>query len=295
MNDRRLTPATPRVAHVSLRGKIASPCFVEGQSAIVVQPVVDLLPEPDVNFGRMDRQLLFGESVTLLEDYKDHRFVMSEKDGYVGWVRARDVDDATPAKPTHVVCQRSTHLYTFPDMKQTRHVREFSLGSRFEVIGQTGSFARISLPNQSGGGFVGLDGFDHRFVPMQHIRALSAPEADPVAVAERLIGTPYLWGGNSAFGVDCSGLVQIACQMCGVLCPGDSDLQQNHFPAAPDDLYHRGDLLFWQGHVAMVSDPETVLHANAHHMAVAYEPLADAVARIETQGGGQVVKHARLT
>jgi len=119
---------------------------------------------------------------------------------------------------------------------------------------------------------------------------------DPVTIATVLLGTPYLWGGNSAFGIDCSGLVQAACMVCGIACPGDSDMQAAGLGQLVTDGSppRRGDLLFWKGHVAWVSGPDTILHANAHHMAVAYEGLVAAVARIAAQGGGPVTAHRRL-
>lgn len=292
--DRRLTPFNGRVAHVSLRGKVDAPRFVEGRPAVVVQSKVALLPEPDINGTRMDRELLFGEKATLLEYHQGHGFVIAEKDGYVGWVGAWDINDKALATPTHVVSQRTTHLYKEPDMKQSRRASGYSLGSRFEVLDQDARFARVRLSCPSDQWDTD-NGFEYRYAPLQHIRPLSQPESDPVAVSERLIGTPYLWGGNSAFGIDCSGLVQMGCQMCDIPCPGDSDQQQAHFSAAPDDQYQRGDLLFWKGHVAWVADPDTLLHANAHHMAVVYEPISKAIARIESQGDGPVTKHARLT
>jgi cell wall-associated NlpC family hydrolase len=132
-------------------------------------------------------------------------------------------------------------------------------------------------------------------VPKPHLRPISHPFRDPVTVAQLFFGTPYLWGGNSAFGIDCSGLVQAALLACGIACPGDSDLQAALGNTVPDDApMLRGDLIFWKGHVAMVVDDQTLIHANAHHMAVAYEPIDAAIARIKAQGGGTVTGRRRL-
>jgi cell wall-associated NlpC family hydrolase len=130
-------------------------------------------------------------------------------------------------------------------------------------------------------------------VPLVHLAPLEVPEADPVVVSERFLGTPYLWGGNSAAGIDCSGLVQAACLACGIACPGDSDMQAA-LGVAAEGPPRRGDLLFWKGHVALVRDAETLIHANAHHMAVTVEGIEAATARIAAQGHGPVTAHRRL-
>jgi cell wall-associated NlpC family hydrolase len=133
-------------------------------------------------------------------------------------------------------------------------------------------------------------------VPEAHLRPLDTPETDPVAVLKRFIGTPYVWAGNTGFGIDCSGLVQAALLACGQPCPGDSDLQEQALgrPLAAGEPLERGDLIFWKGHVAMAVDEATLIHANAHAMAVAYEGAATAIARIEAQGGGQTTSRRRF-
>lgn len=294
--DRRLTPFNGRVAHVSLQGRVAADQFVQGTPAVVTQPVTDILPTPDVNGTRMDRQLLLGERVTVVDHDKGHDFVMSAKDGYVGWIVPWSANDKALAAPTHTVCVRATHFYRHRDMKQSRYAWGYSLGSRVIVTDDDGFLAQLRVPcstdaEQSD------DGYRTCFAPSAHLCPVDQPETDPVAVAERLIHTPYLWGGNSAFGIDCSGLVQIACRACGIACPGDSDLQEATLgETLPDGVAaQRGDLLFWKGHVAWVSDVATILHANAHHMAVAFEPMDVAIARIAAQNGGPVTRRVRLS
>ena len=128
------------------------------------------------------------------------------------------------------------------------------------------------------------------------MRPLDRPFSDPVTIAQLFFGTPYLWGGNSGLGIDCSGLVQAALRACAVPCPGDSDMQLDdlgaEIPAGAS--LARGDLMFWKGHVGMMVDADVMLHANAHHMATAYEPIADATLRIKAQGDGDVIGRKRL-
>lgn len=269
MSDRRLTPANGRVAAERLRGTVAADTFSSGAARQIIAPVADLLHAPG---GARDRQLLRGAGVTVYEERGGWAFVQAAADGYVGYMPIETLGKATA--PTHVVTARASHAYAEPDFKSAE-LMGLSLGSLLAVDGESDRFAST----------------DAGFVPRVHLREIG-PEPDPVRVAERLLGTPYLWGGNSAWGVDCSGLVQLGCALAGIACPGDSDLQEAAFADAGGG-YARGDLLFWKGHVAWVADEARLLHANVHHMAVVHEPINAAIARIEAQGDGPVTAHKR--
>ncbi len=134
------------------------------------------------------------------------------------------------------------------------------------------------------------------FVPRQHVRTSDTVATDPAAIAALFLGAPYLWGGNSHLGIDCSGLVQAACLACGIPCPADSDQQAEGVgtPLPEDTPLQRNDLIFWDGHVALVTDAMTLIHANAGHMAVVYESVSEAIVRIETQGDGKPTHFKRL-
>lgn len=241
----------------------------------VTSPVVDLCRQPD---STRDRQVIFGDAVTVLHHAQDWRLIQREKDGYCGYVRA--VALGPRQIPTHHVTARATHAYAAPDMKSPDRT-SLSFASQITARSETATFVECDLG----------------FIPRQHLHRIGDIATDPVAVATRFLGTPYLWGGNSAWGIDCSGLVQLACLACALPCSGDSDQQcaglGTHLPAG--SAYKRNDLLFWKGHVAQIVDADTLLHANAGHMTVAEEGIEAAITRIAAQGDGPVTAHKRLT
>jgi cell wall-associated NlpC family hydrolase len=273
--DPRLTPFNGRVAHASLRGQVEAERFTEGTDARLAVPLADLAAKPG---GARARQLLMGAQFLVLERRDGWAFGQAGRDGHVGWLEAGALEGWSA--PTHWVAAPATHLYLAPDIKR-REVTALSLGARLRIVAETGTMAETDA---------GL------YVPRVHIRPLGDWAADPVAVAESLVGTPYLWGGDSRAGIDCSGLVQAALLACGRCCPPDSDLQAGALgqPVPAGAPLRRGDLVFWAGHVGWMTDAGHLLHANAHHMAVAREPLARAEARIEAAGGGAVTVRRRL-
>ncbi len=241
--------------------------------AHVIMPIVDLLRAPD---GPRDRQLLLGDRVQIRQDMGGWCHVQADKDGYAGYVPTASLGPARQA--THWISAPSTHVYSAPDLKSPDQMA-LSFGSRVSVLSRAGDFAQTT----------------NGFVPCVHITPLATRPGDPLDVAALFLGTPYLWGGNSRFGIDCSGLVQAAYLACGHPCPGDASQQENAFgpPLPPGTAPRRGDLLFWKGHVAMVSDPDTLLHATAFHMAVCHEPLRPTLERIRAHGDGKVTSHLR--
>ncbi|WP_431298202.1 NlpC/P60 family protein [Tabrizicola sp. BL-A-41-H6] len=270
--DRRLTPFSGRVALTALQGRIDAP-LTAGEAAQVVVPLADLLAKPG---GARDRQILLGDAVTVVDRDQGHCFVQTAKDGYCGWLDEAAVGDASP--PTHWVSAPATHVYPEPRV-QARERIALSLGAKLCVTGTHGTWAETTLG----------------FVPAVHVRRLGDWAGDPVSVAESLIGTPYLWGGNSRAGLDCSGLAQVSLHAAGLDCPGDSDMQQALGAALSDgDALQRSDLLFWKGHVAIVTGPDRLIHSNGHSMSVAYEGIVETIARIASQGGGPVIARRRL-
>jgi cell wall-associated NlpC family hydrolase len=268
--DPRLTPARADLAAKHLEGKVQAARYVEGHVREVIEPQAPLRREPRPD-APLDTEALKGERVTIYDSNGEGwAWGQLAADGYVGWLPENALSPPGPA-PTHKVTALRTLVFPGPSIKLPP-LEALPFGARLAI-------ARIEdrmAVTPSGA-----------YVPAAHLAPLGDNERDFVAVAERFLGTPYLWGGKTALGLDCSGLVQVALTACDVSCPRDSDMQEQALgTAVTTDLsaLRRGDLIFWKGHVAIVRDRETLLHANAYHMAVAVEPIAEAVARIRGAG-----------
>ena len=270
MTDRRLTPATTRIALSSLAGQTDLP-LTEGESLRIALPLVDLLRAPG---GPRDRQLWLGERFTVIDRADGFVFGQAQKDGYCGWLPEAAVAEGT--QPTHWVAVPGSHLYAGPKV-QAPETAALPMGARVTVTGEQGAFAETPLG----------------FVPMAHLLPVGRWLSDPVSVAESLLGTPYLLGGNSRAGIDCSGLVQLAHHACGISLPGDSDLQETALELATGDT-RRGDLIFWPGHVALAVGESLLIHANGQTMSVAYEPIAACIERVKAAEGRVPSSYRRL-
>ncbi|QEW18198.1 Gamma-D-glutamyl-L-lysine endopeptidase [Marinibacterium anthonyi] len=271
MTDRRFWPANGRVAHESLAARVKGVDLTDGQIRRIGVPVADLFAAPG---GARDKQMLFGHAFNVLEERNGWAFGFDVVDNYVGYLRSDHLHDMPES--THRVIARSSHIYTLDDIKSPDRT-PLSHFSELAVVAETDEFVELT----TGG-----------FVPVQHVAPLSWRAEDPATEAERYLGTPYLWGGNSAWGIDCSGLVQTAFYAAGRACPRDSDLQAKAWSDAEGPL-QRGDLVFWKGHVGMMLDDTRLLHANAFHMAVAVEPLDRARERIAAKDFGEITRMAR--
>ena len=271
MDDPRLTPARPDLAAKYLEGKVKAARFVTGQEFCVIDAIAPLREAPMADAVLLT-QALKGERVTVYErNGEGFAWGQLNSDGYVGWIPDAALGKPAAA-PTHKVTALRTFAFPAASIKQPP-LETLSMGSLISVAREDGAFA------------VTREGW---YLPRGHVGGIDEIEQDFVAVAERFLGTPYLWGGKSSLGIDCSGLAQIALTAAGTGCPRDSDMQQDGLGRALDAAkmkkLKRGDLIFWKGHVAIVRDAETIVHANAHHMATVIETTADAIARIKAAG-----------
>lgn len=272
MTDDRLLAANGRVADDALRGQVEADQFVTGEPRSVSVEVSDLRDAR----GCRQRQLLLGAMVTRFEDRDGQSFVRAAN-GYVGYLDSAAL--GPPVAVTHRVGTLATHAYDEEDMKSP-DVASLPFDARLQVIDERKHFYETTLG----------------FVPKRHLRPLDRPFADPATIAQLHFGVPYLWGGNTTRGIDCSGLVSAALTVCDMDCPGDADLQMADLghSLTLDAPLERGDLIFWKGHVGIMVDAETLVHANGHHMAVAYEPFANAKIRIAAQEFGDILAIKRL-
>ena len=271
MLDRRLNAYRPDLADERLTGQVEAARFTAGTSMQVSVPVVDLRAEPRMDSGPQT-QMIFGDSVRVFEEMDGWSWVQAERDGYTGYVSAAALE--RPAgDATHMVAVPRTFVYPGSDLRFP-HTKALSLGSRVRIVGAAETRGTKYALLESSEALIA-----------SHLVPVDEHAADYVAVAETLLHTPYLWGGTSGFGIDCSGLVQLSMWVAGRKVLRDSDMQQNTLGdiIEPDATYSnlkRGDLVFWKGHVAICASPDMLIHASGHTMTVTLEPLQDAIKRI---------------
>lgn len=265
--DRRLNAYRPDLAEATLEGAVTAERYVTGTPARVAVPVAALRPRPNEAAG-IDTQVLFGERVRVLDRADGWAWVKSDFDSYVGYLPETALDMAvTPA--THVVAVPRTFAYCGADLR-TPAAFALSIGSRLTVVGES---------ETRGTRYFTLEG-GQSVVAGHCLPAGETAGDDYVAIAGRFLETPYLWGGRSGFGLDCSALVQLSMMMAGRSVPRDSDMQAAGLGTPIEHgALRRGDLVFWKGHVAIMEDEATIIHANGHTMSVAREPLAAAIER----------------
>ena len=277
--DKRLTPARPDLAAEYLRGQVEAQAYLPGCEMHVVEESLPLFPQP-TREGPIDTHALFGETVVVYEiDEEGWAWGQLKSDGYVGYLPTEGLREAGAAPNRKVVAPR-TLVYPGPSMKLPTW-GALPLGALVAVAQESGDFAEVP----------GLG-----FVWREHLAGLDHAAPDFVAVAERFLHAPYLWGGKTSCGLDCSGLIQIALHASGVAAPRDTDMMERAL-GAPIDMaagLRRGDIIFWKGHVGVMRDADTLLHANGHHMLVVSEPLAVARERIVAKTGADVTSVRRL-
>ncbi|MDB5588049.1 MAG: hydrolase Nlp/P60 [Devosia sp.] len=273
MPDPRLTLARDGIAARSLEGIITATRYVDTTMRQTNTPSSALRRAPSRDAEQLD-QLLFGELFEVLDEADGWAFGQAKRDGYVGYVETATLIGQTTA-PTHTVRALRTYGFSAPSIKAAP-IGLYSMNALLTAEGKDGRFIKTA-----GGWFV-----------EEHLAPIGQPETDYVGVAQRFVGAPYQWGGRESLGLDCSGLVQQAFYASGQACPRDSD--QQAAMGEPVETLRRGDLVFWRGHVAILTSATDIVHANATHMAVVIEPLAEAIARTVARGSGEPTAYRRI-
>ncbi|WP_035694014.1 NlpC/P60 family protein [Azospirillum halopraeferens] len=263
--DPRRHPVRQDLAAAHLRGRVTVPRFVEGEEHRVTAGTAGMRADPAAT-ARQTSQVLYGEGFTVYDRRHGWAWGQCATDGYVGWVPAAALAPGAP-RPTHVVTALAGFRFPEPDLK-VPPLDTLPLGAAVCAVGERNGYLELA---------------DGGWIYARHLAPAGTVEPDPVATAERLLGVPYLWGGRTPHGIDCSGLAQLALLRAGIPCPRDSDMQRDEVgePVPVEGPYRRADLVFFPGHVGLMLDGERLLHATAFTMTVTVEPLVAVAERVD--------------
>ena len=282
--DRRRHAYRADLADAQLEGRVTAERFVAGTKAAIAAPSASchVRPEPG---APVDTEMLCGEPVAVFEAADGWCWVQSLADGYVGYVRLGAVGDAIAADM--LVKVPLAPVFPGPSIKLPPR-QSLPMGALLTAA---------AAPVEGGGERFHQIAGEERYVLAKHLAPLGTPPRDWVALAERYVGAPYVWGGKTWDGIDCSGLVQLALQTSGNTAPRDSDMQAAELgePLPADAPLVRGDLIFWKGHVGIMVDDTRLLHANGHFMMTVIEPLASTVARLDGIGLPVLIRRRVVT
>lgn len=274
--DRRVNAVRQDIADVALAGTLFAPHYAAPMLRTCVAPSAMMRNAPQAAAEAVS-QILAGEAFAVLDLAGGWAWGYSAQDHYVGYVEATALGDHSA--PTHRIVVREALIFAAPSIKAAV-VGTLPFGAG--VAGrETEAFLAVA------------DGFIH----LRHVLPIAdIGNRDVVSIAELFLGTPYLWGGRGAGGIDCSGLVQIALAATGVRAPRDTDQQRSQIGSeiAEDGTLRRCDLIYFPGHVGLMVDDKRLLHANAHWMSTVIEPLADVVARLVPTCDRPILSRRRL-
>jgi hypothetical protein len=270
-----MTLARPDLAPIAYEGVQRAETYGKPRRTRVAAITAALKDAPDKAATQVS-QLLFGEGFDVLREEGGFAWGQAARDGYVGWVDAGALDGAL-IEPSHWVRATRTAILERPKIRAPS-TGVLGLNALCRLVEQSGPFSEVE----------GLG-----WVATAHLAPMGLGFGEPTTIATAFLGAPYVWGGRDGSGLDCSGLVQQSLHAAGLACPRDADQQAGLGEAVAPEALHAGDLVAWRGHIGMMLDNERLIHANAHHMAVAIEPLATAIARIEHAGGGPPTAYRR--
>ena len=225
------------------------------------KPLSDIYKKPDV-VSEVTSQILYGEKFKIISKNKSWIKIKVLYDNYIGYIKNKDY--TKDHKPTHKIFILKANIYN-KQKNKTKYFLPFA--SRISMIQESKKFIEFEK---------------NKWIKKSDVKNINHIEKDYLKVLKFFLKTKYVWGGKTYRGIDCSAILQLFFYYNNKFYPRDTKDQIKYSTKkSKSEIFKKGDIIFWKGHVAICINAKKLIHAYGPEKKVLIMNIAETINRIQ--------------
>ncbi len=237
------------------------------------EPFLNIYKLPNIR-SEVTSQILYGERFKILSKRKGWIKIKSLYDRYSGFIKNKTY--VKELKISHKVSNIQANIFNKPNVKTKKNLY---FGSKLSAIEKRNGFVRFEK---------------NQWVKLKDIKKITHKEKNFIKIFKLFLKTKYVWGGKTSKGIDCSALLQIFFYYNDVFYPRDTKDQIKYSTKKKSKKFKKGDIIFWEGHVAICVNSKQLIHAYGPEKKVIIMPIKKTIKRILDTANLKVRKISRI-